>query len=69
MKNATVYGTWSGVASGNASKRTNRRGQVEFTSPSVTAETGTFTFTVTNVVRSGYTYTPEPGNEAVSVSF
>ena len=69
MKNATVSGAWSGVTSGNAIKRTNRRGQVEFTSPSVTAETGTFTFTVTNVVKSGYTYTPEPGNEAVSVSF
>ncbi|MGF1740256.1 PKD domain-containing protein [Vibrio profundum] len=69
MKNAHVTGEWSGDATGSFTKKTNPSGRVEFTSQSTTAENGTFTFTVTNVVRSGYTYTPEPGNETVSASF
>ncbi|CAH0537569.1 PKD domain-containing protein [Vibrio marisflavi] len=69
MKNATVSGNWSGAVTGSASKRTNRRGQVELSSPSTSAASGTITFTVSNIVRSGYSYTPEPGNDSASVSF
>ncbi|MCL9783476.1 PKD domain-containing protein [Vibrio sp. S4M6] len=69
MKSATVSGVWGGSVSGNVSKRTNRRGQVEFTSPSVTSESGTFIFTVSNITKSGYSYGSDPGSESVSASF
>jgi hypothetical protein len=54
---AQVTGTWSGVVSGNASVTTNSSGAADFRSASVKATTGsTFTFTVTGITLSGYTY-------------
>lgn len=55
IKEAVVYGTWSGDVSGSVSKTTNRRGKVKITSDRVSGG-GTFTFTVTDVVKSGYVY-------------
>jgi hypothetical protein len=52
---ATVSGTWSGLTSANVSANTSSAGTVSFTSAR-TRNTGSFTFTVTNVSASGYTY-------------
>jgi len=51
----TVSGSWSGLVTGNVTGTTNSSGQVAFTSSS-TKNKGTFTFTVTNLSASGYTY-------------
>lgn len=53
--NVTVTGNWSGLTSGTATGTTNSSGQVVFTSNS-TKNRGTFTFTVTKISASGYTY-------------
>jgi PKD repeat protein len=51
----TVSGKWSGLTTENVTGTTNSSGQVVFTSSS-TKNKGTFTFTVTNLSASGYTY-------------
>lgn len=53
----TVTGTWSGVVSGTVSGTTNSSGVANLASPQ-SAASGTFTFTVTGVSASGYTYNP-----------
>ena len=54
---ATVTGTWSGVVSGSATLLTNSSGKADFRSARVTAPAGSvFTFTVTGITLSGYTY-------------
>jgi subtilisin len=55
---ATVYGTWSGSYSQNVSGVTEADGTVAFTSGKVRDGSATFTFTVDNVVKEGYTYDP-----------
>jgi PKD repeat protein len=60
VSGATVTGRWSGIVSQtSASVVTGTNGVATFTSPtsSKTAR-GTFTFTVTGVTRSGYSYVP-----------
>jgi len=57
IEGATVYGTWSGSVSGTSEGITGPGGTVLLTSPK-RKNGGTFTFTVTNVVKSGYTYNP-----------
>jgi PKD repeat protein len=52
---ASVTGTWSGVVSGTASGTTSTSGVASINS-SRTKSTGSFTFTVTDVSLSGYTY-------------
>jgi hypothetical protein len=52
---ATVHGTWSGDYSGSASGVTGTDGAVRFESGRV-RHAATFTFTVDDVTRSGYTY-------------
>ncbi len=54
---ATVTGTWSGLVSGAGSAITASSGVASLTSPS-TKSRGTFTFTVTGVALSGYSYQP-----------
>jgi alkaline phosphatase len=54
---ATVYGNWSGAVSGSANGVTGTDGKVILRSPN-SRSGGTFTFTVTNVAASGYTYNP-----------
>jgi hypothetical protein len=54
---ATVYGTWSGLYSASVSGETQADGTVTFTSGKVKSG-GTFTFSVDDVVKSGYTYDP-----------
>ena len=55
VSGATVAGSWSGVVSGAASGTTNSLGQAKISSPT-TRSRGTFTFSVTGVTRSGYSY-------------
>lgn len=54
---ATVYGNWSGAVSGPVNGITGTDGKVMLRSPN-SRSGGTFTFTVTNVTSSGYTYNP-----------
>ncbi|MFN0125620.1 MAG: PKD domain-containing protein [Verrucomicrobiales bacterium] len=54
---ATVTGTWSGIISGSASATTGSTGVATISSPR-SKNSGTFTFTVTNVTASGSTYAP-----------
>jgi len=58
VRSAAVSGTWSGLTSGSSSGTTSKTGTVKLTSKSVRNAHGTFTFTVTSVSRSGYTYNP-----------
>lgn len=55
---ATVYGEWSGATSGSVSSTTDSNGKVTFTSARVRSPSSstTFTFCVTDVVKSGWTY-------------
>ncbi len=55
---ATVYGKWSGATSGSVSGTTGSDGKVTFTSARVRSPSSgtTFTFCVTDVVKSGWTY-------------
>jgi hypothetical protein len=57
MRNATVTGRWSGLTTANVSGVTNRSGNAAFTSAR-TKNRGTFTFTITGITLSGYTYAP-----------
>ncbi|RFC49292.1 MAG: PKD repeat-containing protein [Verrucomicrobia bacterium] len=59
---ATVTGTWSGAVSGTVSKSTDRQGNASLTSPR-TRNTGRFTFTVTGITLSGFTYAPTRNTE------
>ena len=57
VEGATVYGEWSGAVSGAANGLTGPDGKVTLRSPNK-KNGGTFTFCVTDVVISGYTYNP-----------
>jgi len=56
VQGATVYGTWSGLVNTNLSGVTDAGGQVVFNSTPVKNAKGTFTFSVTNAVKTGWTY-------------
>jgi PKD repeat protein len=55
--NARVTGTWSGRTSGTVSASTNSSGVARFNS-ALSSTAGTFTFTVTGLTLSGFTYAP-----------
>jgi hypothetical protein len=57
VEGATVYGNWSGDVSGPGEGITGPDGKVTLRSPNK-KDGGTFTFTVSDVVASGYTYNP-----------
>jgi hypothetical protein len=52
---ATVSGHWSGLVTADVSGITDSTGAVTFTSAK-TKQSGTFTFTIKNIVAAGYTY-------------
>ncbi|WP_461784248.1 PKD domain-containing protein [Prosthecobacter sp.] len=54
---ATVTGRWSGLANGTVSKSTSRNGTAALSSAR-TKNRGTFTFNVTSINISGFTYSP-----------
>jgi len=58
VEGATVYGHWSGLVSEDVSGTTDANGQVTFKTDYVKNASGTFTFTVDDVVKEGYTYDP-----------
>jgi hypothetical protein len=60
---ATVYGSWSGDYIGDDTGTTVANGRVRFLSGRVQDSSATFTFTVTDVVKDGYTYDPDSNNE------
>ncbi|MBN1221031.1 MAG: tandem-95 repeat protein, partial [Anaerolineae bacterium] len=54
--NATVVGTWTGPQPGTGSDATNSSGVAEISTSRVRNASGTYTFCVTNISKSGYTY-------------
>lgn len=62
VSGATITGQWSDLASGTVSRSTSRNGTATFTS-SRTRSRGTFTFSVTGITLSGYTYMPSQNIE------
>jgi len=65
VQGATVYGSWSGATSDTDTGVTDSFGKVTLSSDGVkNASVGTtFTFTVDNVVKSGWTYDPDTNVE------
>ncbi len=62
VSGATVSGAWSGAVSRSVSGTTGTSGTVSFQSPSI-KKSGTFIFTVTNVVKAGFVYDPSKNVE------
>jgi hypothetical protein len=58
VEGATVYGDWSGDDSASIQGTTGADGTGAFTSGKVKKENATFTFTVTGVIKEGFTYNP-----------
>src|SRR3989338_9114060 len=59
VASATVYGQWSGLTSDSDQKLTSSSGHAVVDSNKVASgSSGTFTFTVTNITKSGWTYDP-----------
>jgi hypothetical protein len=67
VRGATVYGHWSGSVSGSASGQTGSNGRVSFNSDWISSwqwsRGGSFTFTVDNIVKSGWIYDPNANEE------
>ena len=57
VEGASVYGSWSGAYVGDVSGTTTTDGTVTLDSGKI-KNGGTFTITVTDVVKSGWTYDP-----------
>ncbi len=53
---ATVYGTWTGTGATTVSGTTDSNGHVTLESNTVNSGYNTYTLTITNVVKSGWTY-------------
>ena len=64
---ATVEGHWSGAYSGDVSGTTGSDGNVTFETKWVKGG-GTFTFTVDNVIKDGWTYNPDVGETSDSIT-
>ncbi|HUV40321.1 MAG TPA: choice-of-anchor Q domain-containing protein, partial [Sedimentisphaerales bacterium] len=62
VEGATVYGNWSGAVSEPDQGTTGSDGKVTLESSKVSGG-GTFTFTVTNITKDGYTYDPNQNVE------
>ena len=60
---AAVYGHWSGLTSDTDSGTTNENGRVVLESDKIHKTSGTFTFTVDNLTKNGYSYDSWANNE------
>jgi len=60
---ATISGAWSGDYTASVSGTTDAEGQVTFTTGKVKQANAVFTFTVDDVVKSGYVYDPALNRE------
>jgi len=56
---AEVFGTWSGSVTGDAQGTTDKHGRLLLKSPQI-KKGKTFTFTITDIKKPGYTYKPNP---------
>lgn len=63
MAGATVAGRRSGLVYRNGSATTDGSGVARFDSPTTRATSGTFTFTVKSVGKTGYSYLPASNTE------
>ena len=63
VEGATVYGQWSGLTNDTDSGITYASGQVVLTSDRVKNGSGTFTFTVDDITKNGWTYDPDANSE------
>ena len=64
VSGAQVYGHWDGLYPGDATATTNARGTASFTTPSIAAVRGdVFTFSVTDVVKTGWDYVSSANTE------
>jgi len=64
ISGATVSGSWSGIVTGSGSATTNKSGVASIRSAKVAAPAGSvFSFTVTGVALSGYSYDPSMNTE------
>lgn len=63
VKDAAVYGSWTGLTDDSDSDLTDINGEVVLESNSVKNAHGTFTFTIDNVVKSDWMYQPSANIE------
>ncbi len=63
VSNATVYGSWSDGATGDATCTTDSSGMCAVTSPKIKSRIGSTTFTVDNVTHATLTYDPAANHD------
>ena len=63
VEGATVYGRWSGLTGDSDSGITDTRGTVSLNSNKVKNAGGTFTFTVDDITKDGWSYDSEANEE------
>ena len=63
LANVRVRGAWSGGATGNAQCITGSDGTCTLTKSRLPRSASSVTFTVNNLTRSGYTYTPAANHD------
>jgi subtilisin len=68
VEGATVSGDWSGLTSDSDVGTTDANGKVALVSDRVKRASGTFTFTVDNVILSGWTYNPDASGTSNSIT-
>jgi len=68
LRDATVNITWSGSVSGTAQLQTNRRGKATFTK-TYSGTPWTFTVTVNDITKTGYTWDPASSEVSKTVSY
>jgi hypothetical protein len=68
IEGATVSGTWSGDYNGSTSGTTAADGTVSFESGKLRQPNVTFTFTVNDVVKSGYSYDSTQGETTDTIT-
>lgn len=70
VEGATVFGQWSGLTQDSDIGITGSNGEISFSSNRLRNPSGTFTFTVDNIIKNGWTYDPEADEEAFdSISY
>jgi hypothetical protein len=68
VSGAVVTGNWSGGASGSTSCTTGSNGQCSMTKNLSKRAAGSATYTVTNITKSGYTYSSAGNDVPASVT-
>ena len=63
LPNATVQGTWSGGYAGVVTVTTGSNGQAVMSTGNISAKKNSVTFTVNNIARAGFTYSPNNNHD------